>query len=237
MLTIVIPTMNEEKLLPVLLESIKKQTLQPAEVIVADAHSIDSTRAISLKYDALVVDGGSVSLARNRGAHLARTELILFLDADVNLTDPHFLEKAVCEMKERNLEIATCDILPLSDAKVDHILHGAYNKYVRACGALYPHAPGFCLFVKKKLHDKIEGFDESITFCEDHDYARRAKQYGRFGILKSVKIPVSIRRMVRDGRVNIALKYLMAELHLALIGPIRHNRFRYTFGHKEKEQH
>ena len=45
MLTIVIPTLNEEELLATLLESIKNQTLQPAELIVADAGStVDAVR-------------------------------------------------------------------------------------------------------------------------------------------------------------------------------------------------
>ncbi len=48
---------------------------------------------------------------------------------------------------------------------------------------------------------------------------------------------MSIRRFDRDGRVNIAVKYLLAELHLAALGPIRHQMFNYTFGHSaEREQ-
>ena len=76
------------------------------------------------------------------------------------------------------------------------------------------------------------GFDESIVFCEDHDYAQRFKEFGKFGFLRSTKIPVSIRRLDRDGRMKIAMKYLLAELHLAFVGPIRSNRFHYTFGHE-----
>lgn len=231
MLTIVIPTKNEEAYLPRLLESIKKQTLQPLEVIVADAHSTDTTREIARSYGARVVDGGKIGFGRNAGAREVKTEFILFLDADVELRDPEFLEKAVGEMLERKLDLATCDVFPLSDQYIDHFLHNAYNTYARAWGSLYPHAPGFCMLTRKTLHEQIGGFDESVTFCEDHDYARRATEQGHFGFLRSTKIPVSIRRLDRDGRMNIAIKYLLAELHLAFLGPIRHDRFRYTFGH------
>jgi glycosyltransferase involved in cell wall biosynthesis len=235
MLTIVIPTLNEEDFLPVLLTSIKQQTFQPREIIVADAGSIDATRAVAEKFGARVVQGGPVSVGRNRGAEVALTELVLFLDADVELRDIEFLEKAVGEMFERKLGLATCDVFPLSDAFVDHFMHKAYNTYVRAWGSVFPHAPGFCMLVRRELHQQIKGFDEAITFCEDHDYARRFKKIGKFGILKETRIPVSIRRLDRDGRVKIAIKYLMAELHLALIGPIRHNKFNYTFGHRTKK--
>lgn len=231
MLTIVIPTKNEEDYLPQLLESIKKQTFQPSEIIVADAHSTDRTREIARSLGAKVVDGGMISFGRNAGARMAKTDFILFLDADVELRDPEFLEKAVGEMLERKLDLATCDVFPLSDQYIDHFLHQAYNTYARAWGSLYPHAPGFCMLTRRALHEKIDGFDEKVTFCEDHDYARRAKPYGRFGFLKSTKIPVSIRRLDRDGRMKIAIKYMLAELHLAFLGPIRHNRFHYTFGH------
>lgn len=232
MLTIVIPTKNEEADLPRLLESIKKQTLQPKEIIVADAHSTDRTREIAASYGARVVDGGLPGPGRNRGAEAAATELILFLDADVELRDPEFLEKSVGEMLERKLDLATCDVFPLSDAWLDHVMHKAYNVYVRAWGDLFPHAPGFCMFVRKDLHHTLCGFDESVLFCEDHEYAHRAAKSGTFGFLRSTKIPVSIRRLDRDGRINIAIKYLLAELHLATLGPIRHDTFKYTFGHR-----
>lgn len=231
MLTIVIPTKNEEAYLPRLLESIQGQTLQPYEIIVADAHSTDRTREIARAHGAKVVEGGMISLGRNAGARVAQTDYMLFLDADVELRDPNFLEKAIGEMIERKLDLATCDVFPLSDQYIDHFLHKAYNTYARAWGSLYPHAPGFCMLVRRNLHEKIGGFDEEVTFCEDHDYARRATNHGRFGFLTSTKIPVSIRRLDRDGRMKIAIKYMLAELHLAFLGPIRHNRFRYTFGH------
>lgn len=233
MLSIVIPTKNEELFLPRLLESIKRQTFQPKEVIVADANSTDKTREIAEAFGAIVVDGGLPAEGRNRGAAKATGKFILFLDADVELRDFRFLEEAVREMEQRGLGLSTCDVFPLSDAFVDHFMHKAYNVYARAWGSLFPHAPGFCMCVRRALHEKIGGFDETLTFCEDHDYANRFRKIGTFGFLRSTHIPVSIRRLDRDGRLNIAIKYLLAELHLALLGPIRHDLFRYTFGHEK----
>lgn len=230
MLSIVIPTKNEEAFLPRLLASIRAQTLQPSEVIVADAWSTDRTREVAASFGARVVDGGMPGPGRNRGAAHARTEYVLFLDADVELDDERFLEQAVASMKERGLDLATCDVFPQSDAVLDHVMHGAYNRYVRALGSAFPHAPGFCMLVRKSVHDAIGGFDESVTFCEDHDYARRAARVGSFGFLP-FKVPVSVRRLDRDGRANIALKFMLAEIHLAVLGPIKHDLFNYSFGH------
>src|SRR3989338_3438906 len=213
MLTIVIPTKNEEEYLPRLLASIRQQTYQPKEIIVADAASDDRTRAIAQEFGARVVDGGMPAAGRNFGAAQSSQEIILFLDADVELREPTFLEKSVGEMLERKLDLATCDVFPLSDAFVDHFMHEAYNIYARVWGSLFPHAPGFCMFARRSLHEKIKGFDESIIFCEDHDYARRAAKVGGFGFLHGTRIPVSIRRLDRDGRMSIAVKYVLAELH------------------------
>lgn len=230
MLTVVIPTKNEEACIAGLLSSLRAQTVPPAEIIVADAGSTDRTREIAASFGARVVDGGMPGPGRNRGAAVATGDFVLFLDADVVLDDKTFLEKAVGEMIERKLDLATCDVFPMSDSLHDKVLHGAYNKYVRMVRPLLPHAPGFCMLVRRSLHETISGFDESITFCEDHDYARRAAKKGRFGFL-DLKIPVSVRRLERDGRASIAVKFALAEIHLATLGPIRHDFFNYTFGH------
>lgn len=230
-ISIVIPTKNEEDFLPLLLTSLRNQTLQPQQIIVADAHSTDHTRAIAQEAGAVVVDGGMPGPGRNLGARHATSDVILFLDADVTLPQADFLEKAVEEFSRRHLDIATTDV-SLPDGKgYDKVTHELYNKYARLLGSALPHAPGFCIFVTRVMHERIGGFDETVQFCEDHDYAHRASKLGSFGFLDSVKIAVTTRRQERDGRVNMAVKYLLAELHLLLFGPIRHDKFRYGFGY------
>ena len=49
-ISIIIPTYNEEEYLPVLLDSIKKQSYTDYEIIVADANSTDRTREIAEEY-------------------------------------------------------------------------------------------------------------------------------------------------------------------------------------------
>ncbi|HBK33716.1 TPA: glycosyl transferase family 2 [Candidatus Uhrbacteria bacterium] len=235
MLTVVVITKNEEHYLPRLLSSLKKQTFTPSKIIVSDAHSTDRTREIAAKFGVDIVDGGLPSVGRNRGAAQAQTEFILFLDADVELHDPYFLEKAVAEMQTRRLDIGTCDVLPISNRHLDHWLHKGYNAYARLLGSWHPHAPGFCIFSRRDLHEKIGGFDEEIIFCEDHDYAVRACKQGKFGFLHHA-VPVSVRRLDRDGRLTIVWKYLLGELHLWFLGPIRHNKFHYTFGYDKKKK-
>lgn len=232
-ISIIIPTFNEAKYLPHLLQSIQNQTQLPQEVIVADAFSIDETAKIAKQYGATLISGGLPAMARNKGAKIATSPLLLFLDADVILPAA-FLERTYQEMQKRNLDITSCFITPRSNLRLDKFLHDFVNYYMRVTQKFHPHMPGFCIFVKKNLHQAINGFDESLFLAEDHDYVRRARKLGRFSYLKSYKIPVSVRRLSEDGRVKIALKYIAIELHLIFLGQVRKKLFSYNFGHHFK---
>ncbi|MBI2018159.1 glycosyltransferase [Candidatus Daviesbacteria bacterium] len=232
-ISIIVPTFNEGLYLPKLLQSLQNQTKKPTQTIVADAFSLDNTRQIAKSFGCMVVDGGLPSVARNRGVKFATQPILLFLDADVDLP-PYFLERTFTEMVTRNLDIASCFIIPKSSLRVDHLLHLFANHYMKLTQRFHPHVPGCCIFVKKDVHQAIGGFDESLILSEDHDYVRRAKKVGRFDYLKSYKIPVSVRRLSAEGRIKIALKYIAIELHLIFIGNIRRNIFKYRFGHYYK---
>ncbi len=227
--SIIIPTFNEEKYLPKLLNSINNQTIQPEEIIISDAFSIDKTREIAKSFHCKVIQGGLPGAARNNGVKVATQPIILFLDADIILPS-HFLEKCIVEMIDKNLDITSCFVVPISTLKIDRFLHEFVNRYFKFTQKFYPHIPGFCIFVKKKLHEAIGGFDESLILAEDHDYVQRAKKKGKFTYLKSYKIPVSVRRLSKDGRIKIALKYVAVELHMIFLGKIRRNFIKYKFG-------
>jgi len=82
MLSIIIPTLNEEKYLPFLLSSIKEQNFKDYEIILSDAGSEDRTIEIAKSYGCRVVKGGLPAKGRNQGARAAAGDLLLFLDSD-----------------------------------------------------------------------------------------------------------------------------------------------------------
>ena len=65
MLSVIIPTFNEEKYLPRLLDSLARQTYTDYETIVADADSTDATRAIASQHGCRIVPGGRPAEGRN----------------------------------------------------------------------------------------------------------------------------------------------------------------------------
>lgn len=230
-LTIVIPTLNEAKYLPKLLQSIRGQTFTDYEVIVADANSKDRTVEIATRYGARVVPGGRPSVGRNAGARAGTGALILFLDADVVLPDVDFLMRIVGEFERKKLGIATAFITPLAGTITDHIFHEIYNMYVLAIQRVLPHVPGFFVFVRRSVHEAINGFDETLEFAEDHEYARRASQVGKFGFIMSTRVPVSMRRFDKEGRLTIAAKYILGELYLLREGRVPPGTMEYEWGY------
>lgn len=227
--SIVIPTLNEEKYLPRLLNSIESQTIEPFEVIVADAYSTDQTQVIAQTFGCKLVEGGKPGMGRNNGAKWARGRILLFLDADMILP-ARFLESALEEMVRRKLDIAPCLIAPDSSSMIDDILIDTTSLFLKMTEKLYPHGGGACLFVKKYIHDYIQGFDESILLAEDHDYVRRAAKLGKFSFLKDSKALTSLRRLDKEGRWKLFAKYTISELHQIFIGPIRKPIYTYEFG-------
>jgi len=235
-LSIIIPTLNEEDYLPLLLESIREQNFRDShEIIVADARSRDKTLEIANTYGCKVVLGGLPPKARNEGAKASKGELLLFLDADVILPESS-LEKFLKEFKERNLEVATCLIKSQNKNLLSKIYYNIfYNIGILLLEKIRPSAMNFML-IKRELHQNINGFDETIKFGEDADYLTRASKIGKFAILKSARILSSTRRFEKEGWLKTGLKYIFTTFHLLVIGPVRSDIFRYRFGHYSKNK-
>ena len=105
---------------------------------------------------------------RNRGSEVATGEFLFFFDSDV-LLPPDFLEKALAEMDEGYIDLATCEFLPLSELTVDKAVFQLSNLFVKINLNLNPRAAGFCIFINRRLFNRIGGFDESVVIAEDHD--------------------------------------------------------------------
>lgn len=235
MLSIIIPTLNEEDYLSLLLESIKKQGFSDYEIIVADAGSEDKTIEIAKEYNCKVIKGGSPAKGRNNGAKVAKGDLLLFLDADVILPED-FFEKTLDELKERKLEIATFPLLPRRKDKFVRLLFNLfYNLPIFFMERTLPHA-AMGILISKEIFDKINGFDETIKMAEDHDLARRAEKLGKYGVLRSTKIFISERRFETDGWLRTSFKYIFCGLYMVFRGPVRKNIFEYKFNHYSKKK-
>lgn len=232
MLSIIIPTWNEENYLPKLLHCIKKQTYKNYEVIIIDSNSTDKTVEIAKKYGFKVfLESKKIKsnpgTARNLGAKNAKGDLLLFLNADMQL-DNDFLFKVLNEFKERNLDIAGILVKPLSDRLIDKLILGTFNLIISAVQFFYPNACGDFILCKKWLHEKVQGFDETILLGEDLDYMQRCGKYGKFRIIKCIKTYFSMRRFDNEGRLKVVIRHTLSAIYRFLLGQVRNDIFKYN---------
>lgn len=109
------------------------------------------------------------------------------------------------------------------------------NYYFLFISALSPHAGGYCIFTKRALHNKINGFDESLALGEDHDYVKRASKLGKFGVIRNAKIQISTRRFEEEGFMKIFSKYLLSELQTLIFGKQKIKSLGIEFGKHHKK--
>ncbi len=236
MLSIIIPTLNEENYLPFLLELIKNQNFDgDLEVIVADAGSKDKTLEIAKNYGCKVIPGGLPAKGRNNGAKVAKGDLLLFLDADVILPD-NFLKKSLEEFEARKLKVASYRLIPRTEHRVIRTCFDIFYNWpiilwerILAYGAMG-------ILVEKEIFEKVGGFDEDIKIAEDMHFVREAKKLGKFGIIRSAKIYISLRRYQEDGYLKTWFKYFACQMHMIFLGPVRSDIFSYRFSHYSKTE-
>ncbi len=233
--SIIIPTYNEEEYLPVLLDSIEEQDFTDYEVIIADANSEDKTREIAEEYGCIVVDGGLPAVGRNNGAKVAKGELLLFLDSDLQLTED-YLGTVLYEFRMERLGIAITQMLPMSNRVEDKLYHDFANYFMISVENIKPHGAGcYGIIAKKSLHDECGGFDESLTFGEDTDYIERLAKKEPFKVLRNAKIGVSTRRLEEEGIATLIQQYGKSTVNDFLGKRTDASELNYNFGHgKEK---
>lgn len=240
MISIVIPTFNEEKYIGKLLESLVKQDFaEGMEVVIADANSADKTREVAEKYGSSfsrfsIIEGGWQAIGRNRGARASVGDPIFFIDADIILPTPDFLHTAVDYFRKNDLAIATSYLKPLNHKKIDHLLVGASNsiyflaQFVRPLGAMN-------IVASREAFEKSGGYPENTVMSEDHDFVLNCSKNGRYGILPG-HVYFSVRRFEKEGRLNLTYKYLKASLYRVIFGPITKPIFKYEYGYQDEKK-
>ncbi len=233
MLSIIIPTLNEEKYLPRLLQSIKRQNFFDYEIIVSDGGSTDKTVEIAKTFQTKLIVDGSVkhpSFQRNSGAKLAQGDTLLFLDADSVLPD-NFLSIIYQQFKDRNLYIAGFFIKFNPNRWCYNIYSLTSNVicYLKQ-NSKHPAAIGAGLIADHKAHNSINGFDLTVVLAEDYDYCERMAKLGRFRMIKKVKLLYSSRRIEKEGFFQSGWKWLKMGLFTITNRKIRKQIVKYDFG-------
>lgn len=158
------------------LDSIRRQTLQPLEVIVCDDGSRDALEAALVPYrDEIVLlrkDNGGEASARNAAARVASGDFVAILDAD-DVYRPEYLA-AVSELAQLrpDLDILTTNgVLVANGAEVRHLYQRRWSFDVadQRRAILQRNFVFGVAAVRRSVLLEQDGFDESIIWTEDWD--------------------------------------------------------------------
>jgi glycosyltransferase involved in cell wall biosynthesis len=231
-LSVVVPVLNEELHIGSLLSDIAMQTRRPDEVLVVDAGSTDSTASVVRRFPfaRLLAGEPPVAHGRNLGGHSATGDVLIFLDADVRLTET-FFQDFLGEFEYRQLDVACPLYLPYDSTLLVKGFHVLFNLVTRVFQGMLPSGAGHCVAVRAENFRNSRGFDPNLRF-DDIELIRRLSRGRRFGIVRRWVL-VSDRRYREQGTLRMILRYSLMALLFAL-GKFRWaNRIDYEFGRHE----
>jgi len=219
MISIIVPVLNEEAALPVLLKQLEKLE-DDFELIISDGGSTDKTLTIAKKHYSKGARAINSPCGRarqmNAGARVASGDLLLFLHADTYL--PQDALRAIVDSMHDE-EIAGGRFkLKLDNPALPYRLVGAMiNMRDKLFGGFTGDQ---AIFIRKTVFERLGGFRE-IDLCEDLDMARRLKKEGRV-IRLPLPVTTAARRWEKSGLVKtILLMWLIRILFYAGVSPER----------------
>lgn len=216
--SIIIPTLNEEKILPELFNNLESLDPKPYEVIFIDGPSKDRTSCVIEEHGYRLIRsiGKGRALQMNEGAYQANGDLLVFLHADTLV--PSNIVKIVTETL-RNSKITLGGFTSIMKGKKTRHLITIQNKLKTYLGALL-YSPIRCvcfgfrllfgdqvMFCRKADFIRIGGFNYELPIMEDADLCLRINKLGSVKQIKE-KVYASDRRVATLGLFKAYLRYI-----------------------------
>ncbi|MBE0643666.1 MAG: glycosyltransferase [Bacteroidetes bacterium] len=214
MISIIIPAYNEAKLLPRILEHFPTDLLErrDAEIIVSDGGSSDGTVDIARSLDAIVVRHEedrrqTIAEGRNCGAAAARGDVLVFINADVRISDAdRFLAEAARLTADPRIAGVTSvvHVFPEEEIFADRLFHLWHNSYVRFLNLIGEGmGRGECQILTAEMFRRVGGYNASMVAGEDYDLFRRVRAHGSIKMIPGVTVYESPRRFRKYGYLHI----------------------------------
>jgi len=114
-ISVVIPTLNEERFIELCLSSLVAQTVKPFEIIIVDAGSTDRTVELARKYTDKIIYSSvaNVAFQRELGVSHASGDYILLADADT-VFPSDAVERMLENFSDPSVAAVTVNIQPLN---------------------------------------------------------------------------------------------------------------------------
>ncbi|MCP4288787.1 MAG: glycosyltransferase family 2 protein [Gammaproteobacteria bacterium] len=204
LLSVIIPTINESKVLPELLEQLKLQKQISLEVIVSDGGSVDGTQEVAVKAGAILVHSrAGRGHQMNNAANNVSAPYLLFLHADSLLSSTMQLSNAleaitaVCQRIGNQRAAGHFKLRFRRNHKGNALAYRYYESKSALNREECTNGDQGCL-IATEFFRELGGFDETLWFLEDQ---RLAEQIRRAGIWITLpgEVETSARRFEQEG--------------------------------------
>ena len=212
MISVIIPTYNEEANITACLRSLCKQTISrdEYEIIVVDGHSKDSTCELALAYADEVMTQASekVGGARNDGVLRARGDIVATTDADC-IIPPGWLEVIKNNFESHDIVQLYGTVFPIEEGlkhKISLIGANTFSRVGYYTRAFYYTLGCNTAFDKEAFVNA--GMYRCIDAGDDVEIALRMRKLGRVMFDGRMKVGFSMRRFQQFGTLKSVYEWL-----------------------------
>jgi len=224
--SIIIPTLNEEKLLPKLLDILNDEKLKSNydyEIIISDGGSKDKTLEIAKSRVNNIIEKPTkekqnIGMGRNLGADQANGEILIFFNGDIYPNSMVDIFNSINNrfISSKYLAMTCCvEVFPNEQIITDKIFHSFYNYYFHLLNIIgLGMGRGECHIIKKEIFEEMNGYDERLPAGEDFDLFKRIRRKGKILFARNLVVYESPRRYRKDGHFKILLTWLINSLYI-----------------------
>lgn len=200
LVSVIIPTYNRAEIIVETIENVFQQTYPNLELIVVDDGSTDKTKEVLASYKGRIrwisQPNAGPSAARNHGLALAKGEIIAFQDSD-DSWHPKKIERQVFLLERAGNSVPCCLCNVAFRSKLDGVSTSFENAPIDPpleegiwTNVAEVLTTRFILInqaaaVRKSVLDEVGGFDESLKFLEDHEFALRLAMKGPWAFIRT----------------------------------------------------
>lgn len=205
MLSIIVPTLNEEKVIETTLKSIKGLSVVDYELIVSDGASRDNTVKIAQAHAHKVVVHSSrsrqnIAQGRNAGAAAARGDFLVFIDADVTIPQINDFFSRALDLFANDPQLVGLTVflkvLPQHVTLSDRLFFGLVNRFNQFSNNVLHLgvAAGEFQMIKSGAFARAGGYNHKLVVGEDNDLFARLGKIGRTKVATGLHVYHTSRR-------------------------------------------
>jgi glycosyltransferase involved in cell wall biosynthesis len=206
MISVIVPTYNEEASITACLKSLCNQTLarDEYEILVVDGNSGDRTRELAEEYadQVFIQTSTKVGGARNDGVMRAKGDIVATTDADC-IIPPDWLEIIKNDFGKKNCVVLYGTVSPIEGGiknRLYLILANAFSCIGYYSGLFY-YTLGCNTAFDKKAFIKA-GMYRSLDAGDDVEIALRMKKLGKVKYESRMRVGFSMRRYQQFGTLK-----------------------------------